>query len=89
MTRLPDGLKISVEGNITTHNVIHKTALAKTYRSYLKHESSKYLWSNRIVSDEEYHNAWCDSRYDRCKKTLSRLIRRIVCNFKYFKSFNR
>ena len=85
MTRLLDGLTISVEGNITTHNVIHKTALGRTYHSYLKREASKYLWSNQSISIEDVIDAWCDCRSYRYKKILSRLFKRFTNKMKSYK----
>jgi len=84
LTRLPEGISI-VDGFVLSRNHISKTALGRTYRSYLKHEVLKRTWGNRIVSDEEYHNAWCDSRWDRCKRILGRLYKRFTNKLKSYK----
>ena len=89
MIRLPEGLSI-VEGCMLSHNVIFKTALGRTYRSYLKREGLKYIRSSRSCSIEDVNDAWSMLRRSyRYKKILSRLFKRIVWKFKNFKSFNR
>jgi len=85
MTRLPDGLSV-VEGCMLSHNVICKTALGLTYRSYLKREAAKYIRSSRSCSMEEYIDAWCDgNRSYRYKKILSRLLKQFVYKIKSYK----
>ncbi len=89
MTLLPEGIEISVEGNITSFNNISHTALGRTYRSYLKHNVRELGIWYKPATFEELQEAWAmTQRSYRYKKILSRLFKRIVWNFKNFKSFN-
>ena len=94
MTRLPEGIKISVEGNITTYNNISHTALGRTYRSYLRYKKREFGIWYKPATLEEVKEAWGEvadvrKRSYRYKKILSRLFKRIVWNFKNLKNFNR
>ena len=93
MTRIPEGITFSVAEetahgmmcNIMVKNTISKTALGRTYRSYLKREALRYAWCNQTISDEQYHDAWCDNRSYRYKKILSRSIKRFINKLKSYK----
>jgi len=93
LTRIPEGITFSVAEetaygmmcNMMIKNPISKTALGRTYRSYLKREASKYLWSNQTISDEQYHDAWCDNRSYRYKKILSRSFKQFINKLKSYK----